>query len=121
MVMDKINGVSNLGKGLLERFQGSGRTDSSDPEHPTDVNASGNNRLSASSDTAEISAKAYRLIALRLAVDSGREALDALPEVRQDRVKQARERLNRGYYNSLEVRARVAERLDNVARKLEDL
>ena len=121
MVMDRINGFSNLSKGLLERFQGSGHTDSLDPEHPTDVNASGNNRLSASSDTAEISAKAHRLIALRLAVDSGREALDALPEVRQDRVKQARDRLNRGYYNSIEVRARVAERLDNVARKLEDL
>ena len=121
MVMEKINGFSNLGKGLLERFQGSGRADSSESEHPANVNVSGKNRRISPSDTADISAKARRLIALRLVVDSGRQALDALPEVRQDRVKQARERLNRGYYNSLEVRARVAERLDNVARKLEDL
>ncbi len=121
MVMDKINGFSNLSKGLLERFQGSGRPDSSDLEPSANVNASGKNLRVVPSDTADISAKARRLIALRLVVDSGRQALDALPEVRQDRVKQARDRLNRGYYNSIEVRARVAERLDNVARKLEDL
>jgi len=121
MVMDRINSFSNLSKGLLERFQDTGRADSPDQDHPVDVITPGQDRRAAPADKADISAKAHRLIALRHAVDSGRQALDALPEVRQDRVAQARDRLNRGFYNSIEVRTRVAERLDNVARKLEDL
>lgn len=121
MVMDRINGFTNLSKGLLERFQGADRTDSQDEERSADVSASGRERRAVPTDTADISAKAHRLIALRHAVDSGRQALEGLPEVRQDRVDRARERLNRGFYNSVEVRTRVAERLDDLTRKLEDL
>jgi len=121
MVMDRINGFSILSKGLLDRFQGTGRTDSQDPEHSADVSAPGHGRRAVPADTADISAKAHRLIALRHAVDSGRQALEGLPEVRRDRVAQVRERLNQGFYNSVEVRSRVAERLDDLNRKLEDL
>ena len=121
MVMDRINGFPNLSKGLLERFQDSGRVDSPDGEHSADVGVPGRQRRAISSDTADISANAHRLIALRNAIDYGRRALEGVPEVRQDRMAQVRERLHRGFYNSVEVRARVAERLDDLARKLEDL
>ncbi|MEN8005379.1 MAG: hypothetical protein ABFS42_00050 [Candidatus Krumholzibacteriota bacterium] len=47
--------------------------------------------------------------------------MDSVPEVRQDRVAEARARLDRGFYNSVEVRTRVAERLDDVAQSMEDI
>ncbi len=121
MVMDKINGFTNLSKGLLERFQRSGPADSPDPESSGKVGATGHDRKAVPTDTAEISPKAHRLIALRHALDSGHKAVDELPEVRQDRVEQVRARLNKGYYNSVEVRTRVIERLEAVARNMEDL
>ncbi|MCK9997072.1 MAG: flagellar biosynthesis anti-sigma factor FlgM [Candidatus Krumholzibacteria bacterium] len=121
MVMDKINGFTNLGKGLLERFQGSGRTDYKTDEQRLKINTTGSDRGSVRGDTAEISPKAHRLIALRHAIDSGHKALEELPEVRQDRMDQVRARLSKGYYNSVEVRTLVIERLEEVARKMEDL
>jgi hypothetical protein len=121
MVMDRINGFSNLSKGLLDKFQKSDRPEAPDGQPTNGIGSSGQDHRAAPADTVDISPKAHRLIALRHAVDSGRQALDDLPEVRQDRVDQVRDRLNRGYYNSVEVRARVAERLNDVARKLENL
>ena len=40
---------------------------------------------------------------------------------RSDRLSEVKARLDRGFYNSVEVRTRVAERLDLVARNLEVL
>ena len=121
MVIDRIDGFGSLGRQILDRFQGSSKADarSEDPVKPE--NAAAGEGRKAAGDKAEISPKAHRLIALRQAIDSGHKALEAVPEVRQDRVAEARSRLNRGYYNSVEVRTRVAERLDEVARKLEDI
>ncbi len=121
MVMDRINGFPNLNKDLLDRFQGAGRADAPDGEHTANVGAPGQERRAAPTDTADISPKAHRLIALRNAIDYGRQALEGLPEVRQDRMAQVRERLHRGFYNSVEVRALVAERLDELTRMMEDL
>jgi len=121
MVMDRINSFTNLSKGLLDRFQKSDRTDAPDGQPTPVIGSSGHDHRATPADTADISPKAHRLIALRHAMDSGREALEELPEVRQDRVDQVRARLDRGYYNSIEVRTRVAERLNDVAGNLEDL
>ncbi len=121
MVMDKINGFTNLSKGLLEKFQGSRRADLSDQKSSPEVGATGSDRRAVPGDTAEISPKAHRLIALRHALDSGHKAVEELPEVRQDRVDQVRARLSKGFYNSVEVRTRVIERLEDVARNMEDL
>lgn len=121
MVIDRMDGFAALGRQLLDRFQGSSPADArrEDPLK-AEIAAAGEGRK-AVGDKAEISPKAHRLIALRHAMDSGHKALEALPDVRSDRVAEARSRLNRGYYNSLEVRTRVAERLDEVARKLENI
>lgn len=121
MVMERINGFTNMSKGILERFQGTDRTDNPEGKPSPEVDSSVPPNSSAPADTASISPKAHRLMDLRNAVESGREALDELPEVRRERVAQVRARLDRGYYNSVEVRARVAERLNHVAEKLEDL
>ena len=125
MVLDRIGGFSNVGKAILAKFQGSDRSDATGPKRTTGYDtpvpgaADGQRRVPA--DRAEISPKAHHLNALRNAVDSGREALDQVPEVRQDRLAEVRARLNRGYYNSVEVRAQVAAKLNDVARTLEDL
>ena len=119
MVMERIGGFSKLGKGLLERFQGSERAEARDESPSRKVGANGQEHRATPQDTVEISPKANRLMALRQAMESARQALAELPEVRQDRVSEVRERLDRGFYNSVEVRSRVAERLDKVARSLE--
>ena len=121
MVMDRISGFSNMGKTLLDRFQGSRRTDAHDRDPATETGSPHEDNRAAPADMAEISSKAHRIIALRHALDSGLTALEGLPEVRPDRVAEVRSRLNRGFYNSVEVRTRVAEKLDDVARNLEDL
>ncbi len=120
MVMDRINGFSSLSRELLNRFKGTDPADSAQgvvAESPT----SGKDHRAAPADTAEISPKAHRLIALRHSMEQGMKALEDVPEVRQDRVAEARARLDRGFYNSIEVRSRVAERLGEVARKMEDI
>jgi hypothetical protein len=66
------------------------------------------------SDHAEISDGAHRLVDLKQAVDVGRAALAREPEVRSDRVALARERLAAGFYQSAEVRERVAERISGL-------
>jgi hypothetical protein len=125
MVMERIGGFSNLGRTLLDRFQGFDRADAPDSRRQasTDnsVSAVGDEGPSRTLDKADISSKAHQLNELRNAVDSGREALAQLPEVRSDRVAAVKERLNRGYYNSLEVRTQVAAKLNDVARTLEEL
>jgi len=121
MVMDRIGGIGNRSRELLDRFQGSGRTEAKKERGlPAPGSAAGEHRA-APADTAAISPKAHRLIALHHAMEQGRAALESVPEVREDRVAEARARLNRGFYNSIEVRSRVAEKLDGVSRTLEDL
>jgi hypothetical protein len=62
-------------------------------------------------DQAEISDRARAMVDLRAAVDAGRAALDALPDVRADRLATVRERLESGYYQSAAVREKVAGQL----------
>ena len=120
MVMDRINGFSNLSPELLNRVKGTGPVDSRSGETAVSRSSRSHHR-GAPADKADISPKAHRLIALRNALEQGLRALEGVPEVRQDRVAEARARLDRGFYNSVEVRSLVAERLDNVARKMEDI
>jgi len=120
MVMNRISGFSALSRELLNRFKGTDPADSGGgiaSQSPT----SRSDHRAAPADKADISPKAHRLIALRHAIEQGMRALEDVPEVRQDRVAEARARLDRGYYNSVKVRSRVAERLDDVARKMEDI
>jgi hypothetical protein len=121
MVMERINGFSKLGRSLLDRFQGSAPPDAKEAAASREVRNAGHERPAGSQDTAEISPQAHRLMALRQAMESASEVLASLPEVREDRVAAVRARLDKGFYNSVEVRTRVAERLELVARKLEVL
>ena len=65
-------------------------------------------------DHAEISDKGREMVDLKQAVDVGRAALEREPEIRADRVAQVKERLASGFYQSAEVRDRVAGRISSL-------
>jgi hypothetical protein len=123
MAMDKINGSPLPRPGFLDNARPSDRTvGSTATEAKAAQDALGTGVPAASSgDTAQISDRAHRLMELRLAVDTGRAALDVLPEVRQDKVAQARERLQSGFYDSREVREAAADGIDRVIRGIDSL
>jgi len=62
-------------------------------------------------DKAEISARAHEILELRQAVDAGRSVLASEPELRADKLAQARDRMASGFYHSAEVRDQVAGKL----------
>jgi hypothetical protein len=72
-------------------------------------------------DQAMISDKAKKFIELRATLQAGREALTQVPELRSDRVASAKERLARGFYNSLDVHRHVAGRVGAVIDKIDSL
>ena len=121
MGMDKIGSFPSLGRRLLDRFQ---KTDT-DVEPGTGKageTPSGNKPAnSLHADRAEISGKAREMIKLRDVVDAGRHAIEETPEVRPDRVAEVKSRLNRGYYQSVRVNDDVADRLEGVFNKIDDL
>jgi hypothetical protein len=120
MVMDRINSFSSLSRELVNRFKGADPGESLNAV-PTETAPGQSGERPARTDRVDISPKAHRLIALHNAMEAGRRALESVPEVRQDRVAEARARLDRGFYNSVEVRNRVAERLNDVAQKMEEI
>ena len=118
MAMEKINGSPLLRQGILDRFRGAERGANqagADPGSIADPN------LGSTADKADISDAARRLIDLRQAVDVGRRALADLPDVRPEKVAAARERLATGFYNSVEVREAIAERVAGVVAGLDNL
>lgn len=121
MAMDKVNGSPAMRPGLIDQFQ---RTkpgqEAPDPGViATDSPLAG--KPAAPGDKAEISQAAHRMAELREAVDIGRTALKALPEVRQDRIDEVKDRLDKGYYQSVEVIETVAERLSPVIDAMDGL
>ena len=118
MAMDKINGSPLLRQSILDRFRGADRGGSGAEIVP---GAGGEVGAGPTADKADISEAARRLVDLRAAVDAGRDAVAALPDVRPEKVAAARERLATGFYHSVEVRQVVAERLAGVVSGLENL
>jgi len=121
MAMDKINGSPLLRQGVLDNSRQSDRVgkDGKPVDVLSEIAPAANKP--AGGDTAEISDTAHRLMELRQAVDSGRVALDALPEVRPEKLEIARMRIKSGFYNSADVRERVATGVANVIKGIEEL
>ena len=104
MAMDKITGSPLLRQGILDNSRQNERV--SKDGKPADVIAeiAPANSNAAAGDRAEISETGKRLVELRQTVEVGRVALAALPEIREDKVAAARERLESGYYDNDAVR-----------------
>lgn len=111
MVTNRINGSENVSRDMMERFQ-ENRTQPGKEILPE--------KSESIRDTADISLNAKRLNALHDAIESGLKAVESVPEVRQDRVAEVRSRLDRGFYHSVEVRYRIAERLGAMTDSPED-
>lgn len=121
MAMDKINGSPLTRAGGLDPFAGTGRSEKDSKAESQPGTAAGPARNFKPADTMEISDAAHRLVDLRAAVDTGRQALEALPDVRTEKVEEARKRLHQGFYNSQAVRDEVAAKLGSVIQKMEEL
>ena len=114
MTMNKINTSALTQSQLLEQ---SSRTRETTPS----TGAGGPQNLStqqapagpppATADHAEISDKAHKLVDMRKALDVGRAAIEREPDIRADKVALARERIDSGFYQSVEVREQVAGKL----------
>lgn len=121
MAMDKINGSPLIRPGGLDQFLGTARSEKDGKAGVAGAGGSQPAREAKPADTMEISDAAHRLVDLRQAVDTGRDAIQALPEVRQEKVEEARKRLEQGFYHSQAVLDKVAERLGSVFSSMDEL
>ena len=92
----------------IDRFRAS-----EGPQGPCKPSASDPARRSEgpSSDHIEISDEAHSQLQVHEMVATVRAAAAALPEVRQERVQQAQQRVQQGYYERPEVRGSVVDAL----------
>jgi len=121
MGMHKINSSPLLRQGTLETSR---QNEGVSADRTDKAKAADNGQgvsAAASGDTAQISDTAHRLMELRQAVETGRVAMAALPDVREDKVELARERIKSGFYHSTEVLAKTSSGVDKVIRGLEEL
>ncbi len=120
MTMNPINTSAHLRQGVIDAFQGTQRRDEAAREDAASAAARGAS-AEPLRDRAEISENAHRLVELRRTLDQGKAAAAATPDVRQEKVATARERLAQGFYNAVEVRAKVADGVEQVIRGIEEL
>ena len=108
MSMNKIDGSQLLPSRQLDSSQGLARSNKSDTDKSIPAGGSAPENTVKTSDTAEISAKARSLMEMKQAYDAGLEAVEKMPDTRADKLAQVRSRLEEGFYNSTEVREKVA-------------
>jgi len=72
-------------------------------------------------DRVEITETAHQPVALRQTLETGRAATAKEPDMREDKLAKVRERLAQGYYNSVEVRDKVAGGVDQVIETMKKL
>ena len=121
MAMDRINGsplhrLGNVDKLLGNTQDAKGKKAEESAESGPNLAVQPN-----PADTLEISEAAHRMVDLRRAVDTGREAIENMPEVREDKIALAKKRLEQGYYQSAQVRDEIAQKLGSVFSTLDEL
>ena len=121
MSMDKINGSPLLQHGLLEGSRRKDPVETGTKQESTAADTPATGAAPASGDTAQISETAHRLMELRQAVDIGRTSIAAVPDVRADKVAEAKARLKTDFYNSSEVRDKMASGLAAVFEGMDKL
>ena len=120
MAMNRIGKPQLVQPKVLEQFKKSGGPRESASER-SGKKASLTAHSEKVADRVEISANARKLNDMRQAMVAGRRALDQLPDVRQERIAQAKARLQSGFYDSAEVRQEVADKLRSVIKRLDTL
>ncbi len=110
--MSTIDGSSPLHPNILDTF--GRRYTHGDVKKDPRLASSAGEQEPKKSDRAEISDSAHQLADLRRAVDVGRAAYAATPDVRQEKVDLVKERLASSYYDSPEVQDAAAGRIAKV-------
>ncbi len=120
MAMNKIDGAGFIQPNILDKFL---KSNASHEEKPDRLASSGGQATAGKQggDRVEISEHARKLDDLRHTLEASRKAYSLLPDVRQERLAQARARLESGFYDSAEVRDEVAARLGAVFKQLESI
>ena len=119
MAMNKINAPQLVQPHYLDKFAKSdGRNTAASNQHSSPA-APG--QTARGSEQVQISEQAHKLAQMERTLESGRAALARVDDLREDRIAEARQRLSSGYYDSLEVRSRIAGRLDQVFEAMDAL
>lgn len=112
MGLNRIAGGSLNQPQLVDRYQ---QAQAQGPRRAEQAGAiaagAGPDQPGLRADQADISAQAHQKLAMRGLLAAGRQAVQAEPEVRADRVAAVRERLAAGFYESATIREEVAGRL----------
>jgi hypothetical protein len=119
MAMQNIDRADSLSGSLLRRLgqktggqAAAGAQDKGEAVRPA---------AAEQADSVQLSPQALRQQQLDVDLAAARQALDALPEVREDRVAAARAKLAEGVYSTERVRGAVAQQVSGVLRRLGDL
>lgn len=118
MGMNQI-GRPSLQQRILQQYQKGGAAQPDGKTAPAARPMS--TRPEPQGDRVEISREALKFESLEEALRAGQRAAADVPDVRADRIAQARERLATGQYDAPEVRRELAARLGHVIKTLEDL
>ncbi|MHB8079053.1 MAG: flagellar biosynthesis anti-sigma factor FlgM [Candidatus Krumholzibacteriia bacterium] len=119
MAMRNIDQANSPQGSLLRRLTQGGSGRGGVPAAGT--GESGRPTAQPTGDSLVLSAAARREAQMQGDLSAAREALAALPDVREERVAEARARLDSGVYETTEVRGVVAGRLQAVLNRLGNL
>jgi len=120
MAMNRIDNSSLIRPGNLDQYKGTAKSDKDGKAPAIDKNLGTTQQL-PTTDKAEISDAAHRLVELRKDVDTGRDRIEALPDIREEKVALAKKRLEQGFYNSTQVQGEIAEKLGSVFSKMDEI
>ena len=121
MSMNKIDGSQLIPSRQLDSFQGTTRSEKSDSGSGAPASGVGSENQTKTGDTVEISAKARKLMEMRQVYDAGLESVKDVPEVREAKLAEVRARLDQDFYNSVEVREKVADGLIEAFKGIDEL
>ncbi len=110
MTLNKIQSSALPRSPQVEQYQQAREHKRSNFAGPNDLRSQ-QAPMPAGEDQAEISANAKKLVDLRQALNTGISALEEEPDTRASKMAQVKDRLASGFYQSADVRDKVAGRL----------
>jgi len=120
MATNKIDRSLNMQSKMLQNFQQASRTDAQKNGDAARSAAAGSCVADAvrSGEKLEISDSARKLSEMRGLLDAGKAALAKEPDIREDRIAAAKQRISSGHYDEPRVRSRFAENLAATLEKI---
>ena len=109
MSLNRIDGSQLNQSRQLDSFEGTARSNKANSEQEIPAKGVASDSKAKTGDTVEISDKAKQLMAMRQVYDDGLESVEKVPDVRAEKLELVRARLDEGFYNSSEVRDKVAD------------